>query len=165
MTINHCLISLKHRSREWTQIIAAHRAKNPIAHKHSCWYTFTRMSNFLASIILGVCIFLGNISSQSQSYKIFDHIASDHSSKAQAHKHHHGHVHKHAKKAKSQGKTPTDHHHNAELSALNIHLALPVFRTISLDANAAVKSSKVPVSIDQQIQLSFPTSIFRPPIA
>lgn len=123
------------------------------------------MSKILASIIIGLCIFLGNISSQSQSYKIFDHIASEHSNKTISHEHHHGHTHRHSKKTESKSKTPKDHHHNAELSALSIHLAAPVSRTISVAAIAPIKSSKVFASIDSLVQLSYPSNIFRPPIA
>lgn len=123
------------------------------------------MSKFLASIIIGLSIFSGNISSQSQSYKIFDHIASEHSNKDISHEHHHGHSHRHSKKNEGKGKTPKDHNHNAELSALSIHLIEPVLRTISATAITSIKFSKVFASIDSLVQLSYPTSIFRPPIA
>ncbi len=111
------------------------------------------MVSILASIILGLCIFLGNISSQVKSYKIIEHISVEHS-------HHHHHDHKSQKKSSKSH----EHHHAVELSSVTILLALPSFSGFVTEAPVSLSSASGFYSLEVLNQLSFSPPVFRPPI-
>lgn len=124
------------------------------------------MERILASILLGLCIFLGNISSQAKSYKIVDHIFSEHSIYKKTHSHHHGH-HKHHLHKQSNKKTSKaqDHQHTAELSILTIYLALPSYTGLISKTPSSISPLSGFYSLEDLNQLSFSPPVFRPPIA
>lgn len=126
------------------------------------------MVRISASIIIGLCIFLGNISSQAKSYKIVEHISVEHSTHKKAHSHHH---HDHGQKTrenhhKSHKKTSKsdDHHHAVELSLITIFLALPSYSGFVSEAPVGLSSVTSFYSLNVLNQLSFSPPVFRPPI-
>lgn len=122
------------------------------------------MEKILASILIGLCIFLGNISSQAKSYKIVEHISSEHSiaKKAHSHHHHHGH-HKHHHDQKNS--KAHDHNHAVELSLATVYLALPSYTGFISLAPLSSKTLTRFYSLEVLNQLSFSPPVFRPPIA
>jgi len=125
------------------------------------------MERILASIFIGLCIFLGNISSQAKSYKIVEHISSEHSIEKKAHSqhHHHGH-HKHQHHKNSEKKTSKshDHQHSAELSLVTIYLALPSYTGFISEAPISISTLTGFYSLEDLNKLSFSPPVFRPPI-
>lgn len=126
------------------------------------------MARILASIIIGLSIFLGNISSQAKSYKIVEHISVEHSTHKKAHSHHH-HDHSdmtHQNHHKSHNNTSKshDHHHALELSLVTIILALPSYSGFVSEAPVGLSSISSFYSLDVLNQLSFSPPVFRPPI-
>lgn len=128
------------------------------------------MERILASILIGLCIFLGNISSQAKSYKIVEHISSDHSinKKAHSHHHHHGHhKHHHHKQKHSSKKTSKshEHQHTAELSLVTNQLALHASSGLKVSVLISLPTATGFYSPDVLNQLCFSPPVFRPPIA
>ncbi len=120
----------------------------------------------MASIFIGLCIFLGNISSQAKSYKIVEHISSEHSIEKNAHSHHHHGQHKHHHRKNSEKKTSKshDHQHAAELSLVTIYLALPSYTGFVSKAPICITTLSVFYSLEDLNKLSFSPPVFRPPI-
>jgi ABC-type Zn2+ transport system substrate-binding protein/surface adhesin len=118
------------------------------------------MNRIVASIIIGLCIFLGNISGQAKTYKIVAHVSSEHSHPQKAHHHHDHHEHKHDKKESDSH----DHDHSAELSLLTIHLALQDIFSFTYPAPVTITAMNGFYTSEVLNQLSFSPPVFRPPI-
>lgn len=126
------------------------------------------MGKVLSTLFIGLCLFLGNLSAQTKSYKILGHVAAEHSS-VKHHKHTHHHHGKHAHhhhSHKSTKKTPTnDHHHDAELASLTAPLGIITQRPVSTFQNPQIDVKEIFLVVNESGLLSFSPSIFRPPIA
>lgn len=116
------------------------------------------MNRLFASIFLCLCVLLGNLSVQTKTFKIVDHISSNHSVPDH---HHHGDEsghHKHSPK-KSQ------HKHHIEISLLSVCMAFPSFKILSFDTLPPALDGIVFFATTDLDLRSFSSSIFRPPIA
>ena len=120
------------------------------------------MSRLAASIILCLCVFLGNISAQAKAYQIVEHLTSSH--KVDFHEHHHyghGHHHHHEKKQKNS----KNHDHSMELSSATPSLFFPSPISSKQIINSTFSETENYFSYTEIIISSFLDSIFRPPIA
>lgn len=121
------------------------------------------MRSLFTSILIGLSIFLGNISGQAKSFKIVEHVSSEHSVHTKSHSHTHHH-HDHPKAGKKNS-GPHDHQHTVELSFVTISLALPSYEGLISDSQTGNQTTNGYYSIEILNQLSFSPPVFRPPIA
>ncbi len=121
------------------------------------------MVRLLSSLLIGGLLFLGNLSSQAKSYKILDHVVSDHSAQPKPHTHH-GNHHHHVP-AKSKRSPASDHHHDAELASLNVPMNIPAQGEYFAIQDVQKEFVQIFLSANQLSLSSFSSSIFRPPIA
>lgn len=108
----------------------------------------------LALVTLSVLFFLGNLSSQSQSLKLLNHVATVHH-----HDHHVHHSHGHESKQKKD-----HHHHDAELASLNTTLGVTNHFSSFEITVSPLDSKQSFLVVNQSGLVSFSSSIFRPPI-
>jgi hypothetical protein len=129
---------------------------------------FTQMERMLASVIVGLCLFLGNISSQAKTLQIVGHLSSEHTTQKPVHAHHTHSHHKHHdhKEAKSKKSSQSaQHQHSTELSQLTIQLALPSIRPMTYMLPVGFPSTSGFYMYKNLNQLSFSPPVFRPPIS
>jgi len=143
---------------------------NNLCRETSLLLNFPQMKRIFVSILIGFCIFLSNVSSQAKSYKIVNHLTSDHSVSKNldtGHHHHHGHNHHHTKKSKEEPSKSDrhKHRHSSELSSLAIHLVLPDISFAVTPLSLPIIETEAFYSLNVLSSLSFTSNIFRPPIA
>jgi Ni/Co efflux regulator RcnB len=120
------------------------------------------MRKILVSLLVLVSMFVGNFSAQAKTFRVVNHIVSEHFQNKQEHHHHHenGTHHKHESKKKNQ----KEHCHDAELSISSNVSLLSV-----IDLNEIIKvqitDSQSIFSYNEIIPSHFLDSLFRPPIA
>lgn len=124
------------------------------------------MRKFTLSLLVLASIFLGNLSAQAKAFRIFDHIASEHSvQKKDIHEHHHHHGgHSHHHKHASKKKTQKEHSHSAELSLSGNSLSFPSATAVNIVADLGFRTQTT-FFYKEIVTSSFLDSIFRPPIA
>ena len=123
------------------------------------------MMKILASLFIGLCIFLGTLSGQAKSYKIIAHISAEHSSQKLHHHHehqtkHHDHGH-HTRKNSSKSH---EREHTTQLSFSSFHPGLPSYTGFIHQLPLGVFTNSGFYTLNILNQLSFSPPVFRPPI-
>lgn len=120
------------------------------------------MGRFLPSILISLCLSLGNISAQAKSLKILGHVVSEHSSD---HHDSHEHDHHHSHESDEQQSSGDHHHHHAELASATVHLSVLSPSSFITTIELHFRKFQNFLSVTEQGPISFSSSIFRPPIS
>lgn len=117
------------------------------------------MVNAFVSLILGFCFCLVNLSGQTKSFQILDHLATEHAHRVD-HEHEHHHQHEHEEQSESH-----EHNHEAELSCLTVHMVNLGYQTFDSYHRFSFPFSHSFFPPETNGKFSFSPPVFRPPIA